>query len=380
MSASARGELARARSKEYLESDRGAKSALLDEFVAATGVNRKTAMRLLNEPPLIAVRPRGRPKKRYGTDVAAALELLWPLTGYACSKRLAPFLPSLIGMLESSRECPFSDSVKAKLCSISPATCDRLLWPARKGSRPRGRSLTKPGSLLKAQIPIRTHADWLEQEPGFFEADLVHHCGDSSAGQYLHTLTLTDVETGWTEIAGLVNRSQTTVLTHIQSIRQRIPFPMKGLDSDSGSEFINDILFRYCRSEGIVFTRSRPYKKNDCCRVEQKNWHVVRQNVGYDRFEAEEACKALNAMYRLLRLRLNFLQPTLKLVSKERRGAKIHKAYDEAKTPCQRVLEHPCVPQENKRLLKEQLQTIKPMQLTKDIIRLREELVKLRKS
>jgi hypothetical protein len=374
MSASARGELARARSRDYRRADRRTKSAILEEFVAATGVARKTAMGLLKEPPPERPRPRGRPGKRYGKDVASALELLWPLTDYACSKRLVPFLPSLIGMLESSGEWRFRDEVREKLLSISPATCDRLLWPARGSSRPKGRCLTKPGSLLKAQIPIRTHADWVEQEPGFLEADLVHHCGFTVVGEYLHTLTLTDVETGWTEIAGILDRSQTTVLTHVKSIRARLPFRMKGFDSDSGSEFINGILLGYCQGQGLIFTRSRPYQKNDCCRVEQKNWHVVRRNVGYDRFEGEEACRALNAFYRLLRLRLNFLQPSLKLQSKERVGARIRKRYDQAKTPCQRVLEHPCVPEERKKVLRDQLQAIEPMKLTRDILGLREEL------
>ena len=234
--------------------------------------------------------------------------------------------------------------------------------------------MTKPGSMLKSQIPVRTWAEWLETEPGYCEMDLVHHCDNDTYGEYAHTLSLTDVVLGWTEVQALKNRAEKTVESGVDSIRTRMPYPIKGLDSDCGGEFINQIMYRYCFDRKITFTRSRPGKKNDQCRVEQKNCSVVRQNVGYDRFEGEEAVRALNAYYRALRLRVNFLQPCMILTSKERVGSRVRRHYDMAKTPCQRALEHPCVSDECKEGLKEQLAAIKPIALGKEILRLREEL------
>jgi hypothetical protein len=211
MSASARGELARARSLDYARAGRKARTSMLDEFIASTGVNRKTAIVLLSNPPSAKGRPRGRRKKRYGVDVAAAVELLWATTGYVCSKRLAPFLSELAAMVQEAGEWGFSDSVMVKLGSISASTCERLLRPHKASRRMKGRSMTKPGSMLKAQIPVRTWADWSEKEPGYCEMDLVHHCDDDTSGEYLHTLTITDVATCWTEILALKNRSQFVV-------------------------------------------------------------------------------------------------------------------------------------------------------------------------
>lgn len=373
MSSSARYELARSRASSYVKGSKKVKTGILDEFVAATGVNRKTAIGLLRNPPGTRPKARGKPTKRYGTDVCAALEVLWATCGYISSTRLVPFIPSLLDMLKDAGEWSVSESVRQKLLKISPATCDRLLRPHKRTQRT-GRCMTKPGSMLKAQIPIRTYDDWTETEPGFCEMDLVHHCDDDTNGEYVHSLTLTDVVTGWTENKGLRNRSQTVVLTAVMSIQDRFPFPIKGLDSDSGGEFINAIMLRYCQERKILFTRSRPYKKNDACRVEQKNWSVVRQNVGYDRLEGQEACRALNAFYNVLRIRVNFLQPSQRLIGKQRVGARIRKKYDVAKTPCQRVLDHPCVPEDIKQALRMQLKAIKPMEIAKEILRLREAL------
>ena len=374
MSASARGELARARSPQYRRSGRKAKAAVLDEFVSATGVARRTAMALLARPPACQAAPRGRPKKRYGPDVQAALELLWAVSGYICSKRLVPGLPHLIAMMQAHGESLWSQQTQAKLLKLSAATCDRLLKAKRKAFAPKGRCLTKPGTLLKSQIPIRTWADWTETEPGYCEADLVHHCDNDTSGEYLHTLTITDALLGWTENEALRNRSEQAVKTAVESLRLRMPYPVKGLDFDCGGEFINAILLRYCKEQGILFTRARPANKNDQCKVEQKNGSVVRQNVGYDRFEGDEARRALSSFYRVLRLQVNFIQPSLRLVSKERIGARIRRKYDKAKTPCQRALEHPCVSDEVKQALKEHTEWINPAHVARELIRLRAEL------
>ena len=370
------GELARSRSVEYARSSRTRKGAILDEFVAATGVKRKTAITLLRKPPPVKALPRGRPEKRYGVDVQAALELLWAVSGHMCSKRLVPGLPGLVAMMEAHKESLWNERTKEKLLKLSPATCDRLLRARRKSFCPVGRCMTKPGTLLKSQIPIRTWSDWSDETPGYCEMDLVHHCDDDTSGEYLHSITITDVVLGWTENEALRNRSEKSVELAVEAIRLRMPYPIKGLDSDSGSEFINAIMLRYCRDHDIVFTRSRPYKKNDQCKVEQKNWSVVRQNVGYNRFEGEDARRILSALYRELRLMVNFVQPSLKLVSKERVGARIRKKYDLAKTPCQRALEHPCVSEQAKAALKERRAAVKPAHVAREIVRLRAELYK----
>lgn len=376
MSTSARGELARARSREYRRAGRKRKSAMLDEFVAATGLTRKTAIAVLRNPPGERPVARGRPGKRYGADVQSALEYLWAVSGNICSKRLVPGLPRLVSMMEDHQESLWNELTKEKLLGLSPATCDRLLKASRKAFAPKGRCLTKPGTMLKSQILIRRWDDWQETEPGYCEGDLVHHCDNDTSGEYLHTLTITDVLLGWTENEALRNRSEQTVKNAVESIRLRMPYKIKGLDFDCGGEFINQIMFRYCQEKQILFTRARPAKKNDQCKVEQKNWSVVRQNVGYNRYEEEEARRALAALYRVLRLQVNFIQPSLKLLSKERVGARIRKTYDVAKTPCQRALEHPCVPEEAKQNLREQLETIRPAHLAREISRLRDELYK----
>ncbi len=370
------GELARSRFSDYARSPRRKKSAILDEFVAATGVKRKTAITLLRKPPPVKARPRGRPQERYGADVRAALEVLWADSGHMCSKRLVPGLAGLIAMMEAHGESLWSEQTKEKLLNLSASTCDRLLRAKRKSYGPVGRCMTRPGTLLKSQIPIRTWSDWSDEEPGYCEMDLVHHCENDTSGEYLHTITVTDVVLGWTENEALRNRSEKSVELAVESIRARMPYPIRGLDSDSGAEFINAIMLRYCRTHGIVFTRSRPYKKNDQCKVEQKNWSVVRQNVGYNRFEGEEARRILSAFYRELRLMVNFVQPSLKLVSKERVGARIRKKYDVAKTPCRRALEHPCVSEAAKAALTEFRATVNPARVAREIVRLRAELYK----
>ena len=206
---------------------------------------------------------------------------------------------------------------KKLLIGMSVSTADRLLAPIRRAERLRGKSTTLPGSLLKHLVPIRTFADWDDSRPGFVEADLVAHCGSSTAGSYLHTLTVTDVAIGWTECLAIPYRDQDTVLKSLEIARRRLPFPLLGLDTDNGSEFLNYALVAYCERESITFTRSRAYKKNDQCYVEQKNGSVVRRFVGYERFEGLTPCQVLSRLYQVLRLYVNFFQPSMKLISKK---------------------------------------------------------------
>ena len=374
MSSRSIGELARARSVGYLKSSRSEKGVILTEFVAATGVSRKTAIQLLRVPPGVKAKPRGRPGKRYGPDVAAALQMLWMVSGQICSKRLVPFLPTLVQMVQEEKAWGISDAVCAKLAKVSVSTCERLLHPHKSGFRQKGISMTRAVPMIKSMVPIRTWSDWDDAAPGFCEMDTVHHCDNNTSGEYVHTLCITDVVLGWTEVQALKSRGEFSVKQGVESIRSRMPYPIKALDSDGGSEFINGIMLRYCQSQGILFTRSRPYKKNDQCRVEQKNRSVIRNYVGYDRLEGEDATKALNAYYRALRIQINYLQPCMMLKSKERVGAKIRRKYDVPKTPAQRALDHPCVTQEQKDKIRDDLKKIKPIELAKQILKLREEL------
>ena len=267
----------------YRESGSMQKRAILDEFVASTGYSRKYAIRLLssNKLPVLIEIKRPRPHY-YGHEELETLKLAWSAANFISSKRLAPFLKELIPSLERHGYLTLSDDARKKITSISAATIDRILQPYRRNQYGRGISTTKPGILLKKQIPVRTFTDWKENKPGFFEADLVAHCGRDAGGSFLSTLVLTDVATGWVECLPLLSRHQSGVIRALELAMQLIPFPILGLDTDCGSEFINRELIAYCAQNKITFTRGRPYKKNDQCFVEQKNGVVVRQLVGYD--------------------------------------------------------------------------------------------------
>jgi hypothetical protein len=256
---------------------------------------------------------------------------------------------------------------RAKLLSISAATADRLLLPTRRAQCPRGRSTTRRGALLKHQIAVRTFADWDDARPGFLEIDLVAHCGEYGGGEFLYTLTLTDVQTQWTECVPLPNRSQKVVTEAIDMVRKRLPFAVLGLDSDNGSEFISENLKGYCEKNEITFTRSRPYKKNDQCRVEQKNGQLVRRYVGYLRHESKEELAALVKLYRALRHWQNFFQPSMKLLSKRRDGAKVTKKYDLAKTPYQRLIDSESLSEQERNDLCEYYERLDPVKLKEDI-------------
>ena len=323
----------------YLRASKKEKGRILDEFTEVVGCHRKAAIRLLHRTNQDRVnRKRGCPRK-YRAPVADALRVAWEATDRSCSKRLHPFLPELVKVLRRNGEIAIPAEIEAQLCQMSPSTIDRLLRPWRQFEGHRGFTTTKPGSLLKNSIPIRTFADWEEDCPGFLEIDLVHHCGDSTEGFYLTTLSTVDVATGWSECIGVWGKGQQRVGAAVHRVWQRLPFPMLGLDSDNGGEFINQHLHTYCQQKEIIFTRSRSYKKNDSCHVEQKNWSVVRRLVGYDRYNSRAALEVLNRVYELLRLHVNFFQPVMKLVAKSRQGAKVHKIYDTARTPYQRLIE-----------------------------------------
>jgi hypothetical protein len=362
-------ELLRAIRPRYTLGKRTAKQQILDEFVAATGYHRKYAIHLLNHPPKPSA-PKRRPRRsKYTGRVRAALEKVWRVANCICGKRLVAVLPQYVEALERHGELALDAETRGLLLSLSAATADRLLARARAETKPHGLSTTKPGTLLKAAIPVRTFAEWDDAQPGFMEVDWVAHCGMSTAGEYLNSLDMIDVKTRWVELAALRNRSQATVTAAIRACQMRLPDPLLGLDSDNGSEFINHDLKRHCEQEHITFTRCRPYKKNDQAYVEQKNWTAVRQVVGYERYEGARACAALHALYQPLRLYLNFFQPVMVLVEKQRLGAKLIKRYDVPKTPYQRILEAPEIDPARKARRRQLYDTLNPAELLRQIHR-----------
>lgn len=369
MSQNSRRELLRVVRPRYTLGNRTTKQQILDEFVAATGYHRKYAIQVLNHP-----RPRGtvtrRPRQsKYTGRVRAALEQVWRVANCICGKRLVAVLPQYVEALERYGELALDAETRALLLTLSAATADRLLARVRAETKPHGLSTTKPGTLLKTAIPVRTFAEWDDAQPGFMEVDLVAHCGVTTAGEYLHSLDMIDVKTRWVELAALRNRSQATVTAAIRDCQLRLPYPLRGLDSDNGAEFINHELKRLCEQEHITFTRCRPYKKNDQAYVEQKNWTAVRQMVGYDRYEGEPAWLALQALYHVLRLYLNFFQPVMVLVEKQRLGAKVIKRYDVPKTPYQRSLEAPEIDPAVKERLRQLYDSLNPAELQRQIQR-----------
>jgi hypothetical protein len=358
----------------YVKGSRKDKGRILDEFTRVTGYHRKAAIRLLSRDHRENVKSRRGRAKEYGAGVIAALKLAWEASDRMCSRRLQPFLPELVRVLEHHGELTLLGETREQLCRMSAATIDRRLRPYRRRGLRRPLSTTKPGSLLKAAIPIRTFADWDDKRPGFLEVDLVAHCGESTEGFYLNTLSAVDVATGWVECQGVWGKGQDRVGAAIHHIGQRLPFPLLGLDSDNGSEFINHRLYAYCERKGITFTRSRPYKKNDSAHVEQKNWSVVRRLVGYDRYSSKEALEQLNRAYELVRCYVNFFQPVMQLQHKSRHGAKVHKVYDTARTPYQRALELGVLTPEQHSALAQQYQRLNPVNLLAQINRALEAL------
>ena len=374
MSFQARRELLAQVALRYREAGGRQKSLILDEFVAATGYQRKYAIRLLRKPPPLSLAIRRPRARRYGQPVQDALKIAWAAANFICAKRLVPFLPELVPALERHGHLQLDGEVREQLLNMSSSTAERLLAAIRQQEQPHGRSTTKSGVLLKRQIPIRTFNDWNETQPGFFEGDLVAHCGWNVEGEFLHSFVLTDVATGWTECLALLHRSQVAVVQALDRVRQLLPFPMLGFDSDNGSEFINAELLAYCQHEQLTFTRGRVAKKNDQCYVEQKNGAIVRQYVGYDRFEGERAYRQLVELYRALRLYINFFQPSMKLLSKHRDGSKVQRKYEPAQTPLQRLLAAHVLTAEAGARLQAVYRSLDPVRLLQQIVVLQDAL------
>src|SRR5574341_148161 len=387
-----RKRIAEAAAGRYRRGRKKEKTAILNEFVELTGFARSYgALVLRNHGRVVTVNPqlrvRGDAGKRlrppgrradYDEQVVKVLIKVWRIMDYICGKRLAPVLAEIVERLERRGELKCAPEVIQKLSRMSAATIDRLLRGERKKYQLKRRAHTRPGTLLKHQIPLRTFSEWDEQRPGFLEIDLVGHDGGVIYSLHAFTLNATDVATGWTVCVCLKNKAQVWSFAGLQKIRAKLPFPLLGIDSDNGSEFINESFFRYCQDEKITFTRSRPYRKNDSCYVEQKNYSVVRRAVGYLRYDTVEQLGIINELYGYLRLYTNYFQPVMKLIEKTRIGSRIRKKYDKPKTPYQRILEssHVHVEKENKEALRREYAKLNPAELKRHITGLQ---IKLRK-
>ena len=369
-------EYAEAVRPRYRRAGKEERGRILTEFCQTTGYHRKSAVRLLNRRPVAPGKRRGRPAV-YGSEVAAALRQVWEASDRLCSKRLAPFLGPLVERLTTHGELTLSTSVREQLVALSPATIDRLLRAEREGGRRRFYTQGTASAHLKAQIPLRTFGDWEGVTAGALQADLVAHCGESGEGFFLTTLDAVDVATGWTECVIVWGKGQARVGTALHQVRQALPFALRELHTDNGSEFLNGVVYPWCKKEGIQLTRGRPYKKNDQAYVEQKNWSVVRRLIGYDRYGTKAAYTAFERLYRYVRLWVNFFQPVRKLVSKEREGAKVVKRYDTAQTPYQRVLASQILSAERRACLEQEYQRLNPVWVRRQIDQALEDLWKL---
>jgi len=327
---------------------RRAKTEILDEICATSGIHRKHALRLLGQARRGETRASSSPQKRgrksqYNDPaLKICLRRIWKSADFPCGKRLAVMIPDWLDGYEQRYEA-LTPEIREKASRVSGASIDRLLREARGRLPSHGRSATKPGTLLRDKIPVAT-SQWEERRLGFVEADTVAHCGETTAGHYVSILVCVDMASTWVETRAVWRKTDTATLKQIRSIERSLPFALRGFDSDNGTEFQNQRVFEYLvgRRKPVVMTRSRPYKKNDNAHVEQKNWTHVRQWIGYERFEHEEVAHALNNLYENeWRLYQNFFNPSVKLIEKRRVGSKTKKKYDTPKTPYQRLLEHP---------------------------------------
>lgn len=370
--------------ERYKRSSKREKSKILNEFVLTTKYNRSYARRLfISKYTRLKIKHGVLKRKKYSgreriydRDFFFALRKVWLAADQICGQRLKPFISELTEILEEKKELKINRTIREKLINVGSATIDRILSHEKKKYELKGKSTTKPGTLLKHSIPIRTFEDWDDKRVGFEEADLVAFCGESVRGEYVNGLNLTDVATGWVSLEAFIGKAQIRVHAALDKIKNRLPFSLLGFDSDNGAEFINGLIKRYCDFNKITFTRIRPYKKNDNCFVEQKNYTVLRRFVGYKRYETNKQLKTIQEMLKLIELYVNFFMPSMKLIEKHREGAKVKKKYDKAKTPYQRLKGYGVLKTEKEKELEKIYRSLNPMDLRRQILKLQEKLYK----
>lgn len=366
--------------KRYRRGQRREKSTILEEFCKVCGYNRKYAIWLLSRPlPKAGGRRRTAVRSAsYSKAAIAILAKVWEASGYLCSQRLKAALPQWLPWIQKHFEV--SAELEKDLLAISARQMDRRLLSHKRTAKRRLYGTTRPGSLLKHMIPIKTD-HWDVTMPGYLEIDLVSHSGPSAAGEFIYTLDCVDIATGWVERAAVMGKGQLGIVGALKQIEQRLPFPLRGIDSDNGSEFINTHLFNFCqqrpKNRRVQFTRSRPYKKDDNAHVEQKNWTHVRKLLGWDRYDTAQALNAINGLYQQLRIFQNLFQPSMKLNTKTRKGSRVIRRYDQPSTPLQRVLNCPHKSVEPIEGLKSMLKATDPFELSRDIDQQLERLYRL---
>src|SRR5450631_925283 len=371
-----RRELIEAVAVRYRAAGRNGKKEILDEFVEATGFHRKHAIRALKQS---LKQEKREPRERgriYDEAVRQALTIIWEAADRICGKRLRQVIAGLIDAMDRHGHLTLDASVRESLLSMSAATMDRMLTTVRDTAK-QGRRRSGISTPLRKSIAVRTFGDWNDPPPGYFEMDMVVHCGKSTVGSYVHSLVLTDIASGWTEAIAMVVREQTLVTESVSVIRTKLPFPVLGLDVDNDSAFINDTLVGYCRDNKIELTRCRAYKKNDQAWIEQKNGADIRRMVGYGRLTGAPSAAVLNKLYTAARLFVNFFQPSFKLLSKIREGAKVIKKYHPPATPCERLLDRQDVSDDCKAELRRTLAGLDPVRLLSEIREAQRMLVQL---
>jgi hypothetical protein len=365
MTHAARAELTNAVRRRYGAATGAEKRKILDEFIAVTGYHEKSAIRALNAEPVAKRRQTRVRPSLYDEAVRAALIVLWEASDRVCGKRLRALLPILLPALERNGHLHVAEPIREKIVAMSASTIDRLLRVPRSATRLKKARRAMPG--VRRRIPVRTFADWNEPPPGSMEMDLVAHCGEVNRGSYVNSLVLTDIASGWTEAAPLVVRESGLLVETLDRIRQGLPFALRAVDVDNGSEFVNESLINCCLSHGIELTRSRPWRKNDQAWIEQKNGAVVRKLLGYRRFQGIAAAQAITRLYGASRLFVNFFQPSFKLAEKHRQGAQVSKRYHPPQTPCDRLLQAESIPEAAKGKLREVANALDPLKLLEEI-------------
>ena len=361
-------------SKTYKKSSWKGRQQICNQLVLATGYRKDYTSYILLHPPEEHKNKLLRKRKRLYANIVIPLQKLWKISNYAAGKRLVGMIPSYLETLIRDKELIVTEMQKALLLQVSAATVERLVSPKRKTVFGKGKTTTKPGTLLKHQIPIHVFTKWDERKPGFGEIDCVAHCGVSLKGDFAWTLDFIDLDTNWDECVAFLGKGENNAQKALVLIKGRLPFKLRGIDSDNGEEFINWHMYRWCRKERVTFTRCREYHKNDQAHVEEKNWSIVRRYTGYKRFDTPAQVELLNKLYEVLRLYCNFFQATMKLERKERIGGKVKRIYAKAKTPYQRVLEHQDIPEENKEKLRNQYKILNPAKLLREIDKITDQL------